>query len=140
MIPSAYTYLERIPSADEHRALWEAVGWGALDARMAVASLANTLHGVVVYHGEQLVGMGRMVGDGAMYFYIQDVAVLPEHQRQGIGRGILERLIRYAQSRRSPEGLAFTGLFAAEGTEAFYEAFGFRNHAPGMTGMFTVYE
>jgi len=35
--------------------------------------LRNSLFGVVVLHGEQAVGMGRVVGDGAICFYRQDI-------------------------------------------------------------------
>ena len=31
------------------------------------------------------VGMGRILGDGGWYFHVVDMAVLPEHQRRGLG-------------------------------------------------------
>ena len=34
--------------------------------------------------------MGRLVGDGAMYWYLQEIVVLPEYQRQGIGAQLIE--------------------------------------------------
>jgi putative acetyltransferase len=34
--------------------------------------------------------MGRLVGDGAMYWYLQEIVVLPKYQRQGIGAQLLE--------------------------------------------------
>jgi len=51
---------------------------------MTTASLAHSVYGVVVVHADQVIGMGRIVGDGFMYFYIQDVAVLPEFQGYGM--------------------------------------------------------
>lgn len=32
--------------------------------------------------------MGRVVGDGAFFFYVQDVAVHPQHRRRGLGLGL----------------------------------------------------
>ncbi|WP_058302807.1 GNAT family N-acetyltransferase [Gorillibacterium timonense] len=139
MAHNPYIILERYPTVEEHRALWEAVGWGPIDPEMAEASLASSVYAIVVACDHKIVGMGRIVGDGAMYHYIQDVAVLPTHQKQGVGGLITRHLIDYIKNRRHPGGIAFAGLFAAQGSESFYEGFGFQNHAPGMTGMFTVY-
>jgi len=33
--------------------------------------------------------MGRVIGDGGWYFHIVDMAVLPEHQRRGLGDAVL---------------------------------------------------
>lgn len=37
-------------------------------------SLEASVSGVVAVVGEQVVGMGRLVGDGVEYFYVQDMA------------------------------------------------------------------
>lgn len=138
MTASEYSFIERLPTPAEHRFLWEAVGWGKIDPETAASSLNHSLYGVVVEHEGEIVAMGRIVGDGALYFYIQDVAVLPDHQKHGLGKMIVQRLMAHIESRRLKSGSAFVGLFASHGKEAFYEQFGFKNHAPGMTGMFTV--
>jgi GNAT superfamily N-acetyltransferase len=101
----------------------------------AEVALPKSLYGVVVKHQEQVAGMGRIVGDGAIFYYLQDIAVLPPHQGQGAGRIILERLVDFVQNN-APEK-AFVGLFAAKGTEVFYQKFGFQAW-PEMTGMFQV--
>ncbi|MFC4103466.1 GNAT family N-acetyltransferase [Paenibacillus xanthanilyticus] len=135
---SPYSLIERLPTPSEHLFLWEAVGWGSVDPETAASSIARSLYGVVVLHEDQVVGMGRIVGDGVMYFYIQDVAVLPDHQKHGLGKMIVERLMVHIRQCRLKNGAPFVGLFASQGKEPFYEQFGFKNHAPGMTGMFTV--
>ncbi|MCR5501527.1 MAG: GNAT family N-acetyltransferase [Lachnospiraceae bacterium] len=33
---------------------------------------------------DEVVGMGRLVGDGVMYWYLQEIVVLPEYQGRGI--------------------------------------------------------
>ncbi|WP_397334358.1 GNAT family N-acetyltransferase [Paenibacillus glycanilyticus] len=135
-----YEIIERFPTVLEHKTLWEAVGWGNIHIEMSEQSLAGSLHGVVVKSNGEVVGMGRIVGDGAMYFYIQDVAIAPEHQKHGLGKLIVECLLDYIKERRHENGLAFVGLFASRGNDKFYEQFGFKDHSPGMTGMFTVFE
>nr|WP_235847574.1 GNAT family N-acetyltransferase [Paenibacillus tuaregi] len=133
-----YEIIDRLPTVQEHQALWEAVGWGSVNTEMTKESLARSLYGVVAVHQGKTVGMGRIVGDGAMYFYIQDVAVLPEHQGNGIGARIIERVMEFIAERRFPNGVAFAGLFASEGKDKFYEKYGFQDYSPGMTGMFKV--
>ncbi|MGD2041175.1 MAG: GNAT family N-acetyltransferase [Anaerolineae bacterium] len=132
----AYRIVERVPTLHEYRDLCMAVGWkGVMNFEAAKTALPNSLYGVVAMQGTRAIGMGRVVGDGAIFFYVQDVAVHPEHQGQGVGKRLLEQLVRYLKDV-APEK-AFIGLFAARGTNPFYEQFGFRAW-PEMTGMFQV--
>ncbi|TVX93625.1 GNAT family N-acetyltransferase [Paenibacillus agilis] len=133
-----YEIIERRPTVLEHKTLWEAVGWGNVNIDMTERSIDNSVYAVVVISDDQVVGMGRIVGDGAMYYYIQDVAVLPDYQKLGIGQQIVDKLMQYI--RLHCVGAGFVGLFASQGEEPFYEKLGFKDYSPGMTGMFTVIE
>ena len=129
-------YVDRVPTPEEHRRLAQAVGWThAFDWDAMPASLAASVRGVVVEKDGQTVAMGRVVGDGVFYFYVQDVVVLPELQGQGIGNEVLRRLVAQVDEIAPPK--AFIGLFAAGESTAFYERHGFAVHQ-GMTGMFRV--
>lgn len=128
--------VSRVPSSAEHRLLAESVGWHDAFAWEAMpASLAASVAGVVVLDGAQPVGMGRVVGDGAFYFYVQDVVVVPELQGRGIGAAIVDRLVEQVEQVAPPR--SFIGLFAAGHATTLYERHGFAQH-PGMTGMFRV--
>jgi GNAT superfamily N-acetyltransferase len=67
--------------------------------------------------------MSRIVGDGGMVFYIQDVIVIPEYQQQGIGARMMEKIMNYIRAYASINSVI--GLMAAKGVEPFYEKFGF---------------
>jgi spermidine synthase len=69
-----------------------------------------------------MIGMGRCLSDGVSDAYIQDVVVLDEYRRRGIGREIVSTLARHCKER----GLVWIGLVAEPGTGHFYEALGFR--------------
>lgn len=138
MTNKRYEIIERVPTVWEHQTLWEAVGWGSVNLDMTERSLSNSVYGIVIIHEQSVVGMGRIVGDGVMYFYIQDVAVLPGHQNKGIGKLIIDHLLGYI-NRKAFTG-AFVGLFATQANDAFYEKFGFKDYSPTMTGMFKVIE
>ncbi|MEH6944332.1 GNAT family N-acetyltransferase [Bacillus sp. JJ722] len=136
MINKQYEIIERSPTVLEHKTLWEAVGWGKVNIEMTEQSIANSVYCVVAISDGNVIGMGRIVGDGAMYYYIQDVAVLPEYQSKGIGKKIIDKLLNYINVNCS--GAGFVGLFASHGKDKFYEKLGFKDHSPGMTGMFLV--
>ena len=131
-----YTIDDRVATLEEYRAICEAVGWGeVMNFEAAPQALRRSLYGVVATYAGQAIGMGRVVGDGAIFFYLQDIAVVPEHQGRGVGAQIVGRLLAYLASA-APEK-AFVGLFAAAGKEPFYQRYGFRAHS-ALTGMFQV--
>jgi ribosomal protein S18 acetylase RimI-like enzyme len=131
-----YTLVERLPTFDEYRDLCTSVNWQhAINFDAAPCSLENSLYGVVVLLDQVAVGMGRLVGDGVMYFYVQDVAIHPQHQRQGIGRQIMSALLDFIQ--RTAHGPVFVGLFSTAEAQRLYEAFGF-DARRDLTGMFQV--
>jgi GNAT superfamily N-acetyltransferase len=131
-----YRLVERLPTLEEYTRICVDVGWGDIvNFDAARTSLPASRCAFVAELGDDAVGMGRVVGDGAIYFYVQDVAVLHAHQGRGLGGRILGALVDWV-GRNAPEQ-AFVGLFAAVGTEGFYRRFGFEAHT-GMTGMFQV--
>ena len=66
--------------------------------------------------------MARVIGDGGLVYYIQDVILLPEHQRQGIGTRLMDAVIAYLNHHISPNSVV--GLMVAKGKEPFYEKHG----------------
>ena len=45
----------------------------------------------------QIIGIARLLGDGVIYWYINDVWVLPQYQGKGIGKNMVERIIQYVK-------------------------------------------
>ena len=111
------------PAVADFLQLRSKVGWGELDANLAEVSLNNSLFHVTIYINQQLIGMGRVVGDGAMYFYIQDVIVEPSHRKLGIGAALMDKIESYLNDA-TKQG-ATVGLLAAQGKEAFYTRYGY---------------
>lgn len=131
-----YQIISRTPTPEEYKAICAAVDWADyMNLEVAEASLQQSVFAVVAQLGEEAVGMGRIVGDGKIYFYIQDIAVVPEHQGKGVGSMIMDEITEFLKEN-APEK-AFIGLFASQGRETFYRRYGLNNHE-GMTGMFGV--
>jgi GNAT superfamily N-acetyltransferase len=127
-----YITERRLPTVEEHRALATSVGWDDhFDWDTLPQSLAGSLTGVVVLQGGDPVAMGRLVGDGAHYFYLQDVIVHPDHREGGLGTLVLEELLAWVE-RTAPSD-AFVGLFSSPEAETLYADHGFGTE--DMTGM-----
>ncbi len=128
--------VERVPTVAEHAAVFEGVGWRPYAPQAAEIALRNSLFAVLAYDGDRLIGMGRVVGDGGKFFYIQDFAVLPGWQGRGAGRLMMDRLMGWIADNAPHE--PFVGLFSTEVAMAFYAKYGFEQHLDALTGMWTV--
>ncbi|XP_078437178.1 acyl-CoA N-acyltransferases (NAT) superfamily protein [Wolffia australiana] len=79
----------------------------------------------------KLVGFGRAVSDGALTASIHDVVVMPSLQRLGIGRKIVQRLVRILTSKDIYD---ISALCSAE-ERLFFAACGFGDDILGSTTM-----
>jgi GNAT superfamily N-acetyltransferase len=131
-----YQIIERVPTVEEHRALFQSVGWKPYVPEAAEIALRDSLYGVVALYGDQVVGIGRVVGDGGKFFYIQDFAVRPEHQAKGVGTRMLEHLLAWIKAHAPHE--PFVGLFATGAAIPLYQKYGFGERRDVLSGMWTV--
>ncbi len=122
------------PTVSEYQQLRASTSWGQLPDKVVAKALQLDLFAVCALDGHKIIGIGRVIGDGAIYYYIQDVIVLPAYQHQGIGRRIMEAIEQYLAIYALPG--AFIGLMAAKGVSEFYTSFGYQERAPEAPGMF----
>jgi predicted GNAT family acetyltransferase len=109
---------------DEVLELYRAVQWTAYTDNPLVlqAALAGSSRTVVARVDGHLVGLARVISDGATIAYLQDVLVHPDHRRAGIGGALVDTaLAPYATVRQK---VLLTDDGAAQ--RAFYEALGYR--------------
>lgn len=129
--------VEREPTPQEYRRLRSIVGWNELDGDAVVAGLSGSLYAVVLERDGEAVGCGRVVGDGGIYFYVQDVIVVPELRGQGWGARIMDAVMRYLEGTVRPG--SFVGLMAAKDAEGLYRRYGFERRPDDRPGMFRVW-
>ena len=114
---------EEIPTSEEYIRLRQLVGWG-MPAQSAIQpSLRNSLYCVCARSHGEIVGMARIIGDGGLVYYIQDVIVHPSRQGEGIGKRLMDRMMEYIRPRAVQNTIV--GLMAAKGKEPFYQRYGF---------------
>ena len=111
-------------SFEEILPLYEAVGWSNYTSNPTM--LQNALeHSLFLISARDedgnLVGFLRAVGDGYSILYIQDIIVLPDYHRQGIGTQLLRQTLKHFQE-------VYQIILTTDSevkTIAFYEANGF---------------
>ena len=127
-----YKLIELFPKAETYVCIRQATGLSLISYQAAVRGLPNTLFGVSILLGEKVVGMGRVIGDGGCFYHIVDIAVLPEHQGQGLGKRIMAAIMAYIEEDALPT--AYISLIADE--PGFYRKYGFRSVGPRSEGMY----
>ena len=111
---------------DTYLSLRESVGWKKLTVEQATFALERSLFTVCICDDKgRPVGMGRVVGDGVVIDYFQDIVVRPECQGLGVGRKIIECLLGYVKKSKLPDTEIMVCLMCAKGREQFYVKFGF---------------
>ena len=111
-------------SFEEILPLYEAVGWTnyTTNPTMLKNALEHSLFLISARDEDgKLVGFLRAVGDGYSILYIQDIIVLPEYQRQGIGTQLLRQTLEHFKD-------VYQIILTTDSelkTIAFYEANGF---------------
>ncbi len=127
-----YCLVENELRAKDFIRLKVATGFMERPIEQVEKALNNNLFDVTAVYNGEVIGMGRLVGDGFLYWYLQEIIVLPQYQGQGIGTKIVNRLLEYIKSNTEPGTIVSVGLTAAIGKDTFYEKFGF-SKSLGMT-------
>lgn len=104
--------------------LYTSVGWTAYTDHPEVLhnGFDNSLLTLAAYEGEQILGIIRVVGDGYTIVFVQDILVLPEHQRKGIGSALLKAVLDQYRHVRQIE----LATDCTPKTIAFYKSMGFQ--------------
>jgi GNAT superfamily N-acetyltransferase len=134
-LPAGYRLADGPPSVADYLLLRERAGLSPRREDQAEAALGGSWAAVHVLHeaDDQTVGMGRLLGDGGWYFHVVDMAVLPEHQRRGLGDVILTVLLERIR-REAPAG-AYVNLVADPPGRQLYARHGFTPTAPDSISM-----
>lgn len=123
----------RQPTTAEFAAVTAAVGFKPHPEEAISLGLANSFCCVCAIAAGSVIGVGRVVGDGALHFYLTGIMVIPTYQRRGVGSRIVEALLD--RVRQVPYANTLVEALPLPGLEAFYSRFGFkacRQYAPGM--------
>jgi len=130
----SYTLESRIPSVEEYLSLVESVLWKSREPVAVAIALAQSLTSVCAMSEGQIIGMGRVIGDNGLHYYISDLMVRPEWQRQGVGSALMSELMNWLNE--IPYSNSVVGILPTKGLTSFYQNFGFqaqKAHSPAMS-------
>ncbi len=86
--------------------------------------IKNSLDCYGAYDGERLVGLIRTIGDITTIIYIQDILILNEYHRQGIGSKLMKIIID-----KYPDCLhIILTTDTTDKTKGFYNSLGFKEY------------
>ena len=117
------TLVERFPGVDDYRRMRIVTGLSDKSVEASERGLANTTYGVSLLRNEEVVGMGRIVGDGGCFYFVVDIAVDPALQGRGLGKRIMSALDAWLKAN-APKS-AHVSLFADGDAKHLYEQYGF---------------
>ena len=125
--------VERFPGIDDYRRMRASTGLSAKSAAASARGLANTTYGVSLLRDGNVVGMGRIVGDGGCFHFVVDIAVDPQLQGRGLGKRIMDALDAWLRANAEPT--AHVSLFADGNARHLYARYGFAQSEKSV-GMF----
>ena len=68
----------QVPDVDTYLRLRVDSGLSGYGRDAAEIGLKNSLFCVMLYDGDEAIGMGRLIGDGGCFVQVTDIAVLPD--------------------------------------------------------------
>ena len=116
--------------------LCDAVGWARRPIRKVRIALQHSFIVLSMWEHrgsfQRLIGFARATSDHAFNATLWDVAVHPDFQGQGLGKAMMEEMIR--ELRKSD--ISNISLFADAHVVDFYNQLGFNADPEGIKGMF----
>ncbi len=125
-----------IPEVDEYLALRKVCGLSDRGKDASKMGLSNSIYSVIIRRStdQELVGMGRLIGDGGTAYQIVDIAVHPNEQGKGLAKNIMQLLMTHIENEVDPQ--AYINLIADCPADNLYKQFGFVETAPESLGMY----
>ena len=136
MSPSIHIFHEA-PMPEEYLALRVAAGLSAKSLTGAEIALKNSIFAVTLRHEDELVGMGRIIGDGGCFYQVVDIAVAPSYQGKGLGKLIMTEITNYLENNAPDK--SYVSLLADVPADHLYKKFGFDYTHPKSLGMYRRY-
>ena len=112
-------------TAEQFIELWETVWGDGPTLEQTELAMKHTLFRVSIWDDDKIVAMARMNGDMGLNYYIKDVVVRPEYQKRGIGRMLINELLKFINDNGVKGTDVFVELCAVPDKIPFYEKFGF---------------
>ena len=88
-------------------------------------TFTNSMFKVMAFDDDKIIGAVRAISDGVSHAVIYDLVLLPEYQKKGIGKQMMNKLLNDSKVKTYM-------LYSVPGKEKFYEQFGFNTMKTAM--------
>nr|YP_009395696.1 hypothetical protein [Herposiphonia versicolor]ARW64676.1 hypothetical protein [Herposiphonia versicolor] len=135
-IESIYLSINNKVNLYELEQLCDSVGWVKRPFKKVQLALENSFLVVSLFYYHQnkkkLIGFARVTSDGSFNATIWDVAIDPEFQGKGLGKALMNEVIKQLRN----QDISTITLFADPEVVKFYRHIGFIIDPDGVKGMF----
>lgn len=113
-----------IPEKEEIIALYDDAGWTSYtdEPDLLIKAIKNSQKVWTLWEGEKLIGLARIIGDGATICYLQDLLILNSYQGRGLGSRLIKEILKENEEIRQFVLLTDD----AEETKNFYKKVGLK--------------
>ncbi|WP_409340252.1 GNAT family N-acetyltransferase [Paenibacillus sp. MBLB4367] len=88
--------LHERPGIKEYLELRLAAGLSQKEESAAGTALSHSVFSVVIRNDDsELIGMGRIIGDGGCYYQVVDIAVNRSYQDKGLDKVLMDEITEY---------------------------------------------
>lgn len=123
-------------SPKEYLGLIDAVGWKRLTEEQVERAIKNSMYVVKATVNDEVIGMGRLVGDFGCHAMLTDIVVDPRYQNRGIGNKIVLDIKEYITNYVGAGERFIIELCPTAGRKDFYTECGFKYKPENMDGMY----
>lgn len=117
--------IENNITVEEYNKLRKSISWNEHSEDRVENAIRGSVFVKKATINGKTIGMARAIGDG-IYYFIVDVIVNPEYQKRGIGKKLIEAIVKEVESRTEKGQKSSINLVSMKGKEEFYEKCGFK--------------
>lgn len=121
------------PSAQDYVSLRLRSGMGNKELKRSQIALKNSLFTVCLYDKEELIGFGRIVGDGGITYVVSDIMVDKKYQRRGYAEEIMKAIDSYFEKNTHED--SYICLIANKPADLLYKKHQFEYLSENRCGM-----
>ena len=125
--------IENSITPEEYNELRNSVWWDSKEKYLIQNALDSSIVVKKVIYENKTIGMARAIGDG-LYYLIVDVVVYSDYQKKGIGKLLIESIVKDIEERTEIGQKCSINLISMKGKEEFYQKCGFRTIPFDYTG------
>lgn len=101
-------------------------GWKETDPKQLDKAIENSMIVVGIYENDELLAMGRLVGDFSFKALLSDIMVRPDQQKKGYGKLVVTKILEIAKENMNEGDLLCIEGSPTNGNLEFYLKCGFK--------------